>query len=181
MSENDAVNPLTYYGLSKFMGENLLRIASQQGLTSYVIPRLFFIYGPNQYAEGGYKSVIYKSFENILNGLPVEIYGSGLQVLDYVYIDDCIDALIKLAYSQNDREVVNVASGDPITINRLTNEMLIASKYGQKAMHTEPDWTHGSKRFGNPNKIERLFGWRATTILSSGLESVYTSLGEGDE
>jgi hypothetical protein len=59
--------------------------------------------------------------------------------------------------------------------------MLIASKYRQKAMHAEPDWTQGSKRFGNPNKIERLFGWRATTALSTGLESVYKSLVEGDE
>ena len=181
MDEMDVPAPNTLYGVSKVAGEGFLRSSDREIGLSWNVARLFFIYGPFQYAEGGYRSVIVSNFRRISRNEAPSIFGDGEQSLDYVYIDDCIDALIKLAYSQSDREVVNVASGDPISINWLTNEMLIASKCAQKAMHAEPDWTHGSKRFGNPNKIERLFGWCATTTLSSGLESVYKSLGEGDE
>ena len=181
MDEMNVPAPNTLYGVSKLAGEGFLRSIDREIGLSWNVARLFFIYGPFQYAEGGYRSVIVSNFCRINRKEAPLIFGNGEQSLDYVFIDDCIDALLKLAYSQADREVVNVASGDPVSINRLTNEMLIASKFREKASHAEQDWTHGSKRFGSPNRIERLFGWRATTTLSSGLESVYKLLGEGDE
>jgi UDP-glucose 4-epimerase len=174
MSENDAVNPLTYYGLSKFMGENLLRIASQQGLTSFVIPRLFFIYGPNQYAEGGYKSVIYKSFENILNGLPVEIYGSGLQVLDYVYIDDCVKSLILLASSEY-QGVVNISSSIPTTVQQIIDEVNRITSNGS-TLRSAADWTEGSSRVGDNSRLKFLTGEIPTTSISVGLQKTWESM-----
>ena len=181
MDELDVPAPNTLYGVSKLAGEGFLRSIDKELGLSWNVARLFFIYGPFQFAEGGYRSVIVTNFQRVIHKEAPLIFGDGEQSLDYVYIDDCIDALLKLAYSQIDREVVNVASGDPVSINRLTNEMLVTSKIGQKVLYTDPDWTHGSKRFGSPSKIERLFGWRATSTLSFGLGSVYESLIVGDE
>ena len=180
MNELDVLAPNTLYGVSKLAGEGLLRSIDRELGLSWNVARLFFIYGPYQYADGGYRSVIVSNFQRIGRNESPLIFGDGEQLLDYVYIDDCIDALLKLAYSQTDREVVNVASGDPISINKLTEEMLIASRFAQEAVYADPDWTHGSARFGSQTKIERLFGWRVTSPLSSGLKLVYESLIEGN-
>jgi UDP-glucose 4-epimerase len=174
MSENDEINPLSYYGLSKLVGENLLKIASEQGLISYIIPRLFFIYGPNQYAEGGYKSVIYKSFENILNGRPAEIYGSGLQVLDYVYLNDCVKSLLLLGTSSY-QGIVNIASSVPTTVKQLIDEINTITE-NVYTIHSAPDWTEGSYRVGDNSRLKHLIGEIPSTSISEGLRETWNSM-----
>lgn len=174
MSENDEINPLSYYGLSKLVGENLLKIASQQGLISYIIPRLFFIYGPNQYSEGGYKSVIYKSFENILNGRPAEIYGSGLQVLDYVYLNDCIKSLLLLG-SSSYQGIVNIASSVPTTVQQLIDEINTITE-NDSTIHSAPDWTEGSYRVGDNSRLKHVIGEIPATSISEGLRETWNSM-----
>ncbi len=112
MSESDIPSPTTMYGASKVMGEHLLRIATRDHGLRWSAARLFFIYGPRQYAEGGYKSVILSNFERILDGQAPVIHGDGKQALDYVYIDDCIDALVALAGDKTDGMTLNVGSGE---------------------------------------------------------------------
>jgi UDP-glucose 4-epimerase len=171
MSERDAVNPITHYGLSKFTGERMLQIAFQDTELSYIAPRLFFVYGPNQYVDGGYKSVIVKSFENILKGIPVEIYGSGNQILDYVYIDDCLKSLVLLGLSDY-QGVVNISTSVPSSIqqvsdeiNKITDNILIK--------RSDPDWTEGSQRVGDNSLLKELIGYAPDTSMSIGLEQTW--------
>ena len=60
--------PTTMYGLSKVAGEHLLRVAEREQGLRWTAARLFFVYGPRQYAEGGYKSVIVVNFERLRRG-----------------------------------------------------------------------------------------------------------------
>ena len=176
MKESDTVNPLSHYGLSKYTGEKLLQIAFQDNGMSYVIPRLFFIYGPNQYAEGGYKSFIIKSFENVINGIPVEIYGSGLQSLDFVYIDDCIKSLMLLGRS-NYQGVVNVSTSSPTTIQQIVNE--IEALTGNKQVNrSAPDWTEGSRRIGDNSLLQKIVGYVPITPIFKGLEETWNWMKE---
>jgi UDP-glucose 4-epimerase len=171
MSESDCVDPLTHYGLSKLMGEQLMRIAFQQSGLSFVIPRLFFIYGPNQFAEGGYRSVIFKSFENIKNGKPVEVYGSGKQSLDYVYIEDCITSLLRLGLSEF-QGVVNVSSSKATTVEDVLNK--INSITGNKSVLRSPaDWTEGSHRVGNNSLLNEVAGYIPQTTILEGLQRTW--------
>ena len=77
MREDQTLKPTTYYGMSKAAGENLLRVAQREHGISWATARLFFVYGPRQYAEGGYKSVIMTNFERMLRGEAPVINGSG--------------------------------------------------------------------------------------------------------
>ena len=72
----------------------MLRVDERKHSLGATVARLFFIYGPRQYAEGGYKSVIVSNFERLLRGEAPTVYGDGEQALDYVYIDDAIRALL---------------------------------------------------------------------------------------
>jgi|694.fasta_scaffold22446_5 UDP-glucose 4-epimerase len=173
MRETDLPQPTTLYGASKLMGENLLRsIDSELGL-SWNVARLFFIYGPNQFAEGGYKSVIAKNFERIIDGNSPIVLGDGTQSLDYVYIRDCVDALMALQMSETDRMILNVSSGRATSILTLTKQMLEVAGSHLSVSHGEADWTAKTRRVGNAHLAEQRLGWRAHWKLKEGLEDVY--------
>lgn len=178
MRETDVPAPTTTYGISKLAGEHFLReIERTQGL-HWSTARLFFVYGPRQYAGSGYKSVIISNFERILRGEPPTIYGDGEQVLDYVYIDDIVAALVALAAPEHDGKVVNLCTGRSSSINELTAMMLHAAGAELEPTFGPTDWTAGSRRVGSPELAARELGWRATTSLADGLERVWRWLSE---
>lgn len=177
MAESDVPVPTTLYGATKLFGESLVAgFNSREEIeTSYGAARLFFIYGPGQYSEGGYRSVIGISMERILDGLPPIQYGDGEQSLDYVYVQDCVDALIALAENRECREPVNVCSGVPRKVKDLISSICRISNTQLPPIPAESDWTHGSTRFGSPTKAYEILGWQATTDLDTGLLAMWES------
>jgi UDP-glucose 4-epimerase len=173
MRESDLPHPSTLYGSSKLMGENMLRSIDRELGLSWNVARLFFIYGPHQFADGGYKSVIVSNFERIINGQKPRIFGDGLQSLDYVYVDDCIKALLCLATSEVDKTVVNVASGIATSVTALTRHMTSLAGTTNDAEFDAPDWTHGSLRRGDNELIKEKFGWSPSVSLEEGLQNVF--------
>lgn len=173
MSEGDVPAPSTLYGASKLMGENILRSLDRELGLSWNVARLFFIYGPHQHAEGGYKSVIMTNFERMLAGQPPLILGDGKQSLDYVYVEDCVTALMKLAISDVEHRIVNVASGRATSIVDLTNLMLTVAGNEIAPVFGPPDWTAGSVRAGDPTGMRDSFGWSAEISFEVGLAKVY--------
>jgi len=174
MRESDVPKPTTMYGASKVMGENLLRIANRDHGLRWSTARLFFIYGPRQYAEGGYKSVILSNFERILDGQAPTINGDGRQALDYVYIDDCIEALVALAGAETDGMTLNVGSGTAVSIEQLTARMLALASSELAPIYSPPDWTAGSIRCADASSIQEIIEWSSTTDLDAGLEAVFS-------
>jgi UDP-glucose 4-epimerase len=173
MDELDLPIPTTLYGASKVMGEGIFRAIDREIGLSWNIARLFFIYGPRQYADGGYKSVILSNFERLMNNESPTIYGDGTQALDYVYIDDCIKALMSLASNPTDRQIVNISTGTPVTINELTQTMVLIARSKQDPAYLQADWTEGSVRFGSNSLAQERFRWNASTGLVEGLTKVY--------
>ncbi len=174
INEDTPVNPTTAYGASKFFGENLLSIASCKFGFDYSIARLFFIYGEKQYSEGGYKSVVVRNFERMRDGLPALINGDGGQVLDYLYVKDCVEALILLGENPIN-DVVNVSSGEPLSIGALVGKMMQITGI-HEVSYGDPDWTHGTHRVGSNLKLRNLTGWTPKVSLDEGLQRTWRSL-----
>ena len=147
----------------------LHKAEAAKGRFEYVIARLFFIYGPNQFADGGYKSVIVNNFERLLLGEPAIVNGSGNQVLDYLYIDDCVNYLAALMES-NFIGPVNVSSGQGVSILDLVSQMIDAAGSGTIEFASE-DWTSGSTRIGDKKLLLEMFPDIKKTPLQKGLEN----------
>jgi UDP-glucose 4-epimerase len=169
MRETDVPAPWTTYGVSKLAGEHLLRTTGHDHGMRWAVARLFFVYGPRQFAEGGYRSVILKNFERVREGLPPVINGDGEQALDYFFVSDCVDGLLAMAGPSSDGHTLNLGSGRAVSINELTGFMLEVSASELTPVRAPPDWTAETVRFGDVTLALLTLGWRASVELPEGL------------
>ena len=171
--ETEIPEPRTVYGITKLAGEHVLgHFAQAHGLETMVL-RYLFIYGPKQFAGMGYKSVIVKSFERLLAGNAPIVFGDGKQTLDYVYVDDAVDATIAAMTQDVSGEVLNVASGKGVSVNTLLDTLISVSGKSAKKEPGPADWTAGTLRVGDPEKAKRVLGFSAETSLEDGLRRTY--------
>jgi UDP-glucose 4-epimerase len=171
--ESEVPQPRTVYGISKLAGEHVLAHFGQTQGIAWNVLRYLFVYGPKQFAGLGYKSVIMKNFERILSGEPPVILGDGALELDYVFVDDVVEATLMAMESPLTNEVLNIASGHGTRIDELTEAMLRVSGSTLIPAHGPADWTHDSRRVGNAERAAEVLGWRATTPLDVGLRRTF--------
>jgi UDP-glucose 4-epimerase len=176
MSETDLPEPSTVYGMSKLAGEHLLRVTERSHGSGWSVARLFFMYGPRQLAACGYPSVIVRNFDRIRRGEPPVVNGDGQQALDYVYVEDCVECLVRLARADHNGLTVNVASGTPISIAELTRSMLEVSGSELEPVGGDADWTSGTIRWGATERVSEQVGWVASTPLADGLRRVWEAM-----
>ena len=116
-----------------------------------------------------------RNFENLKKGEPVSIYGSGTQSLDYVYVEDCCEAIFNLTVQSNSSSsIYNISGGTAISINSLIGKIKkVAHTNYAPEIRMPSDWTEGSIRLGKNEKIKRAIGWEPFTSLELGLEKTW--------
>lgn len=178
MREDDCVKPHTIYGISKVSGEHLLAYYANKYGYNYAILRLFFVYGPRQFPGMGYKSIIVKNFERLASGKQPIIFGDGNQSLDYVYVDDVINALIKVAESPVGGEIFNVGSGKATSVSSLITLMKKIAGSTAEIDYGLADETQGTIRVSDIKKIGKILQWQPTVTLEDGLEKTFAWIKE---
>jgi UDP-glucose 4-epimerase len=173
MSEDEVPAPQTIYGISKLTGEHLCRHFYVQYGIPIVCLRLFFVYGPRQYAGLGYKSVIVKNFERMLKGEKPVIYGDGKQELDYIYVDDVVSVLLAAMTGDDRFEVFNVGNGSGVSVNDLVTLMVEIASVKTSYEYGPRDFTHGSSRVASTKKFDEWFGPQMRLPLSEGLRRTF--------
>ncbi len=173
MVETDVPAPDTYYGVSKLAGEHIMRTAARNYDLGWSVARLFFTYGPRQWAEGGYKSVILTNFERLQRGEAPVINGDGQQALDYVFVQDVVRGLQLLAAPEHNGLTCNLGSGIATSVNDLTQRMMTVSGVQREPVIAPADHTAGTRRVGNVKLAEQVLGWTADTSLDDGLAAVW--------
>jgi UDP-glucose 4-epimerase len=174
MREDEVPRPRTIYGVSKLAGEHLLAHAAKEyGLSGRAL-RYFFVYGPRQWAGMGYKSVIVKNAERLKAGQPPLVLGDGNQALDYIFVDDVVEAtILALVHPSAGVETLNIASGTATTVNTLLRTLCEVAGRPFEPELGPADWTAGSSRSGEPTLAKQQLGWEATTRLADGLARVW--------
>jgi len=106
------------------------------------------------------------------NDPSVVLWGSGKAYREFLYVDDLADACIFLMDYYNDSEIINIGTGEDITIKELaTLVQQIVGYKGEIIWDTKkPDGT--PRKLLDVSKINKL-GWKYTTALKDGIESTY--------
>ena len=172
MVEIEKSNPTTIYGISKLAGEHILSHYSEHGL-EYNVLRYFFVYGPRQYSGLGYKSVIIKNFQRMLSGKSPIVLGDGLQALDYSFVTDIVNGTISAMVMNVHSEIINLGSGNAITINELTNKMKVIAGYSGNIIYADSDETFGTVRVCDNNKAVKLLCFDPKIDIDKGLKITF--------
>jgi UDP-glucose 4-epimerase len=127
IKETAPMNPVSLYGLTKFIGERYVRFYHEIYDVPAVIIRPFNTFGPRQ-REDAYAGVITSFLKCVIANLPLTINGDGKQTRDFTYISDTVDGVLLLS-KLKDGEIINLGSGQEVSINTLAKLMPIALGY----------------------------------------------------
>jgi len=135
------------------------------------------LYGPNDNYDLNNSHVlpamIRKFHESKLEGKDkVEIWGTGTPKREFLYVDDLADACHHLMLNYNDSEIVNIGTGQDVTIAELAIGISKIVGYdGEIYFNTEmPDGT--PRKLLDVSKLKDL-GWQYQTSLSDGIKKAY--------
>jgi UDP-glucose 4-epimerase len=120
IDENHPTNPLVSYGITKLAIEKyVLMFQHLHGIRS-IIFRVANPYGPRQRietAQGAATIFLHRA----IHSLPVEIWGDGSVVRDYIYITDVAEAFSQALHYSGSKSVFNISSGAGVSLNELLN------------------------------------------------------------
>ena len=116
IDEASPTDPVSAYGIHKLSVEKYLALYRHlHGLDSIVM-RIANPFGPRQDPLKG-QGLIAALSHRALNQLPIEIWGDGRTIRDYIYIDDLIDGILCLSDYQGPERLFNIGSGVGASIN----------------------------------------------------------------
>ena len=118
LKETEPPMPTSPYAASKASCELYLKSFYESYGLNYTALRYFNVFGPKQDKNSQYAAVIPNFISALLEKKQPEIYGDGEQTRDFVYVGDIVKANIN-ACEANYNGIVNIASGEKLTINRL--------------------------------------------------------------
>lgn len=117
IDEDHPTRPLSPYGLSKLIGEQVVDLFSRVYGLEYVVLRLFNVYGPGQ--TSAYAGVITRFVARVKANLPPIIYGDGEQTRDFVNVRDVCGAVELALVTDHVNEIYNIGSGAATRIKDL--------------------------------------------------------------
>src|SRR5262245_29249657 len=161
MDEDHPLNPRSPYAATKAGAD---RLAYSYWVTydlPIVILRPFNNYGPRQHPE----KVLPRFITAALNDLPLTVHGDGHASRDWLHADDtaeAIEAVIATDVAAIAGEVINVATGVDITVERIADLVLdCLDKPSSLKVHVPERMGQVDRHIGSTEKAKRLLGWEA--------------------
>lgn len=122
--EDMSPDPLSPYAVAKLVGEYYCQVFTRVYGLETVSLRYFNVFGPRQDPGSQYSGVVSRFISSLCSAERPVIFGDGEQSRDFTYIDNVVSANLKAATSASGvGQVINVATGDRITLNRLLSEL----------------------------------------------------------
>ena len=169
IKENDDKNPFNPYAKTKLEDDKLAEKYAKNGLKVIGL-RYFNVFGPRQSKE--YAGVIKLFLERIQQSLSPLINGDGLQVRDFVYVDDVVNANILAMESDIDGEFFNIGTNSGISVLELANIIIKFSGLKLKPIHQPAVPGDVKATQADITKAKMMLKWKPTTDLKDWLKSV---------
>ncbi|MEO7720542.1 MAG: NAD-dependent epimerase/dehydratase family protein [Pseudolysinimonas sp.] len=174
-SESDALRPVSPYGIGKVSIENYLRYFQRQfGLQSIVL-RIANAYGPGRFSDRG-QGFIPIALRRISRGEPVTQYGDGSMVRDYIYIDDLIDMVIRIADASPQHRVYNLGSGNGRSVREVIECISRVTGRDVELQIGSAPIPPIDRVVLDTERFKREFGARTLTDFDAGVRAMWTDL-----
>ena len=179
LKEPDAypANPEDGYGWEKLFSERMCRHFLEDYGLDVKVARYHNIFGPNGTYDGGREKAPAALCRKIINSIisnndSIDVWGDGKQTRSFLYIDDCIEATLKLFHSEH-HGPINIGSEEKVSINEMIDKIeKIADKKVKKNYQLDkPKGVRG--RNSDNTLIRSQLNWEPKFSLYQGLEKTY--------
>jgi UDP-glucuronate decarboxylase len=166
------VNPIgmrSCYDEGKRCAETLFFDYRRQHGLRIKVPRIFNTYGPRMHPNDG--RVVSNFIVQALKGEPLTVYGDGLQTRSFCYVDDLVEALMRMMATADDvTGPINVGNPGEFTMMQLAEKVIeltgSKSKIEKKPLPSDDP----KQRRPDISLAKKTLGWEPTTKLEQGLE-----------
>jgi GDP-D-mannose 3', 5'-epimerase len=173
-SEDSAypAQPDSEYGWEKLFSERLFLAYSRNHGVDVHIARFHNIFGPEGTWDGGREKAPAAMCRKVAESAKeIEVWGDGLQTRSFLYVDDCVEGIMRLVDS-NWSGPVNIGSDEMVTINELAHTVMKVANKEVKIRHIEgPLGVRG--RCSDNRLIYDKLSWKPSFPLQRGLELTY--------
>lgn len=173
-TEETPYSPRSPYSASKAGSDHLVRAYHATYGMPVVISNCSNNYGPNQFPE----KLIPLMIHNILNKLPLPVYGEGANIRDWLYVEDHAEAIDLIFHKGQNGETYNIGGGNEWKNIDLVRTLckLMDDKTGRLLGSSEELIRFVKDRAGHDHryaidfsKIEKELGWKPATDFTTGL------------
>jgi UDP-glucose 4-epimerase len=173
LTEEVLVDPRTSYAMAKRYNEIYLASHFQERGMNSISLRFFNVYGHNQ----DNRMVVPRFFEQAMINEPLTVFGSGKQTRDFTYIDDTVEACIRLM-DVTGSHIVNIANETEYCIDDLGQRIIsICNATSPLQFIDAPVKRYDyevERRVGSSDKLFKLTGYKPLTSLDEGLKLIYS-------
>lgn len=172
LTEEILVDPRTSYAMAKRYNEIYLASHHQEKGLNVTSLRFFNVYGSNQDT----RMVVPLFFEQAIANEPITVFGTGKQTRDFTYIDDTVEACVRLMNTTG-CHIINIANEAEWCISDLAVKIKEITKSKSEIIFLEaPKKRYDyevERRVGSSNKLMSLTNFKPQTTLQEGLELIY--------
>ena len=172
LTEEVLVDPRTSYAMAKRYNEIYLASHHEEKGINVISLRFFNVYGWNQDT----RMVIPLFFEQAKQGRKITVFGNGKQTRDFTYIDDTIEACVRLMDIKG-CHIVNIANEAEWCIDDVAHQIKEIthsnSEIGYIAAPKKRYDYEVERRVGSSKKLMELTNYKPDTTLGEGLQKIY--------
>jgi dTDP-glucose 4,6-dehydratase len=166
-TENTPIAPNSPYAASKASADLLVRSYCHTHNFPAIITRCSNNYGPYQFPE----KLIPLLISNAMSGIPLPIYGDGLNVRDWIHVRDHCAAIDAALHHGKEGEVYNVGARQELQNIDVARRILKALGKEESLLTYVQDRPGHDRRYAiDSSKIEAQLNWRAQTKFNAGLQ-----------
>ena len=173
VDETAPSNPKGIYELSNLTAEKIIQIYHDIHGIDAVLLRLTNIYGPRAQMRHSQYGVVNWFVRLALEGQTIPIFGTGTILRDFLYVDDCVEAILMSAAAREaNGEILNVGVDQPtnfLELARLLVEICGGGSWQHTPFTPERKAQEPGDYYSDITKIRHLVGWEPTTTLAEGL------------
>jgi len=165
------VNPIglrSCYDEGKRIAETLMMDYHRQNHVDTRIARIFNTYGPRMLENDG--RVVSNFIVQALSGKPLTLYGAGDQTRSFCYVDDLVEALIRLMNAADLHEPVNLGNPGEFTIKELAEQVVKICGSSSGVEYSPLPEDDPKQRQPDISRAQKLLDWNPTIPLNEGLQ-----------
>tara|TARA_R110000851_G_scaffold64829_1_gene147388 strand:+ start:7712 stop:8689 length:978 start_codon:yes stop_codon:yes gene_type:complete len=158
-TENTNLDPSSVYSASKASSDLLVKAYGTTYGVDTVITRCVNNYGPRQHVE----KLLPKVITNTLRGKEIPVYGKGLNIREWIHVDDHCAGILAASTADAEDKVFNIGSGVEVSNIELVN--MVLDIIGESAIlikYVEDRLGHDFRYAMNSDKLRNATGWKPT-------------------